>query len=156
MIKVILCDFGRVLINTKDLSYTGSHDELHSKLSQNLNYHVLDHFELNHELMQYLESLRGKYGLYVLTGGAVYEVSEVKGELLKLFQGIYSKDVGSKADPKTYSFVAKDLNITTENILFIDDSSENTQAAEKAGCKVILYKSNNQTFKDIENIINHP
>jgi len=63
------------------------------------------------------------------------------------FEKIYlSCDIGFwKPDVQAYAYVAKDLNFQPEEILFIDDSKANIEAAEKFGMQTILFDSQKST-----------
>jgi len=46
----------------------------------------------------------------------------------------------SKQDPTIFDDIAEELHVTPAQILFIDDSSENIERAQKKGLQTILYK----------------
>lgn len=153
MITTILCDFGRVLINTKDKNYLGSHDELHLRLSQNSDYKVTQHFVFNEELMSYLSKFKDKYKMYVFTAGIVYKEPDIKSKLMEVFKGIYTEDKGPKNKPESYINIAQHQQVKPEEILFIDDNLENINAAKKANCQVILYQSNEQLLRELKSLL---
>ncbi len=51
MIKAIIFDFSRVLLDVKDKDYMGSLYGRHDELNQTGNYNLFDHFDLNEELL---------------------------------------------------------------------------------------------------------
>lgn len=144
MIKALLFDFSRTLLFPKDKTYTGGLNDLHKKIQENPNYNFLESFELNKELLDYLETIKNKFGLHIFTSESIQEDPAIKDDLAKIFTKIFSaKEIGlSKKDPKAYQFIAKELNLNTDEILFIDDSSENLESAKTAGLQTLQYKDN--------------
>lgn len=144
MITTLLFDFSRVLLLPKDDSFSGSLNTLHKTLSQEDAYVFFDHFRLNDELIMALKPLSKKYRLTLFTSETIQDAPAVKPLVEELFQKIYAaKKMGlSKKDSAAYTYLAKDLGETIENILFIDDNTENIAAADQAGMKTIQYKDN--------------
>lgn len=146
MITILIFDFSRVLLNVKDKNYKGFLNDLHKEKSKEQGYKFFDFFELNEELLKFLETIKNKYSLYIFTTGSVQNVSEVRKRIDPIFIKIYSsEELGlNKKDPKSYLFLAKDLNKNPEEILFTDDQLENINAASKAGLATIKFKSTEQ------------
>lgn len=144
MIKALLFDFSRTLLFPKDKTYTGGLNDLHKKIQENPNYNFLESFELNKGLLDYLETVKNKFDLYIFTSESIQEDPAIKDDLAKIFTKIFSAtEMGlSKKDPKAYEFIAKELNLIPNEILFIDDSSENLEAAKIAGLQTLQYKDN--------------
>ncbi|MBI2057197.1 HAD-IA family hydrolase [Candidatus Pacearchaeota archaeon] len=62
---------------------------------------------------------------------------------------IVSCDVGvRKPNQKIYQLAVKKLNLSSKEILFIDNQKWNLEPAKKLGINVILFKSNKQLFKE--------
>lgn len=147
MIKALLFDFAKVLLFNKDRNYHGGLNDLNNLLSKkNPDYSFLAAFELNTELLNFLEKIKTKIPVYMFTSETIQERPEVAGEIVKVFSKIYSaKKIGiAKTNPEAYKFIAKDLNLLPEEILFVDDNNTNVQAAILAGMKVVQYKDNSQ------------
>lgn len=144
MTKALLFDFSRTLLFPKDKTYIGGLNDLHKKISENPNYDFLESFELNKELLSYLETIKNKLSLYVFTSESIQEDPAIKNDVTKIFSKIFSaKELGlSKKDPKAYELIAKELNLNSDEILFIDDSSENLEAAKSAELQTLQYKDN--------------
>ncbi|MEX0920588.1 MAG: HAD family phosphatase [Candidatus Pacearchaeota archaeon] len=67
---------------------------------------------------------------------------------------IVSCDVGiRKPDPKIYNLALKKLKVKPSEAVFIDNRDWNTKPAEKLGIKTILFKNNEQTFRELEKIL---
>lgn len=144
MIKAILLDFSRVLLFPKDKSYTGSLNDLHRQNLIKDNYSIFDYFELNNELLAFLEKLKNKYKLYILTSETIQDAPEFAPYLSPLFTKVYSAlKIGFKKDEsRIYHFIAQDIGFKEEEILFIDDTQKNLIAAQRAGLQTIHYISN--------------
>ena len=67
-------------------------------------------------------------------------------------QQIYSFDYQMvKADPRFFAKLKKDLSdASIEDMIFIDDSIRKIESAARHGIRGILYKSNEQLFRDYE------
>lgn len=152
MIKALLFDFSRVLLFSKDENYTGSLNEKYRQLSQENNYKLLDHFILNEELLDFLKSLKEKYDLYMLTTETIQDNPEILPDLEPIFNKVFSgiKLGLNKKEQDSYKFIAKDLNLSTNEILFIDDTLVNLEAAKQAGFETIQYKNNEQIIQELK------
>lgn len=153
MIKVILCDFSRVILLPKE--EVPSLNDLHKKLSGSGEYHFSDHFQLNEELLDYLLKHKDQYIICMYTTSIIHEEPEVKERLDKIFKKIYSVIELNldKKDSSSYHSIATDLKVNPEEILFIDDSEGNVIAAKEAGLKVIQYQSNPQLFNKLKEYV---
>ena len=151
MIKALLFDFSRVVLNPKEQSYTGSLNELYTKLSQNEPFDSRDYFTFNQELLDFVEQLKGKYQLYLFTTGKIQEDRHLISVIESIWKRIFTKgSIGfAKNDEKAYFAIAKKLSLHPQEILFIDDSEENVAAAKKAGVRTILFISTKQTINDL-------
>lgn len=151
MLNTLLFDFSRVLLDVKDKSYKGFLNDLHREKSKQHGYKFFDYFELNKGLLEFLESIKDRYSLYIFTTGSVQNVPEVRKILDKIFLKIYSSEELdlNKKDPKSYLFIAKDLNKNPGEILFTDDQPDNINAAGKAGLTTIHFQSNRQFISDL-------
>lgn len=155
MVTTLLSDFSRVLLNVKDKSYTGFLNTLHQEMSAKPDYKFFDYFELNEELLKFLETIKDKYSLYIFTTGSVQNVPNVRTRIDPIFRKIYSsEELGlNKKDPQSYLFIAKDLNKNPNEILFTDDQLENIKAAQTAGLPVIHFQSNEQFINDLSKVV---
>lgn len=154
-IKAILFDFSRTLLFPTDDAYRGDLNPLHKKLKTvDKNYKFLSHFQLNTELLDYLERLSDRFNLYIFTSGSIQNAPEIAGGLKKKFKEIYSAEkLGlSKKNPEAYKHISGILGLQVEEILFVDDSIGNIEAAKKAGLKTLLYTSNANLISDLEKL----
>jgi FMN phosphatase YigB (HAD superfamily) len=152
MIKVIIFDFSRVLLDFKGKNYPESLNSKYDELKTRSGFNIFNHFELNGELLHFARQNKSKYHLYVYTTGHIHNDPEIKKELDSLFEKIYSlEEIGmKKSGSSSYLKIAKLINYSPEEILFIDDKQENIDTADKAGFETIKYNNNNQLFKDIQ------
>lgn len=156
MVKAIITDFSRVLLFPKDRSYSGSLNGLHRELSQKTDYNILEHFELNMDLLRYYESLKNKVKLYIFTSETIQDDPAFQSFIQPVFEGVYSavKLNIKKKESDAYKVLAIELKINPNEILYIDDTEANNLAANEAGLKVILYKNNEQTIQEIDSQLN--
>lgn len=155
MIKVFLFDLSRTILFPKDKSYKGELNALHKKLSLKPNYNFSDHFELDEGLLTYLHSIRNERDLYIFTSGSIQNAPEIKPRLNEIFKKIYSsEDIGiSKKDPRSYEFIAKDIGVTPDEILFMDDSKENIKIAREVGFVTALYREFDELRKKLRKVL---
>lgn len=101
------------------------------------------------ESFQFLESLKEKYNLYLLSNtnpihkeafDKLFREQTGKDSIDTYFlKAYYSHLIGfRKPNADIYRFVLDDAGIKAEDTLFIDDSVNNLEAAEKAGIKTHL------------------
>lgn len=58
------------------------------------------------------------------------------GDISGLLDGYFDTAVGPKKEPESYKEIAKRLNLSTVEIVFISDMAAECEAAQKAGCEV--------------------
>jgi HAD superfamily hydrolase (TIGR01509 family) len=158
MIKLLLFDLSRTLLFPADKNYKGELNQLHAQLSQKPGYDFSKHFVLNKELLDYLNSIKWKYNLCIFTSGVIQEAPEIELPLSRLFTKILSAEkLGlSKKDPVAYSLIAAEFGILPSEILYVDDSPPNIDAASKAGVQVILYTTSQEIISKITSLQKSP
>jgi len=154
-ITTLVFDFSWVLIFPRDRFYAGAVNDLHDQLSNRPEYKFFDNFVLNEPLLDYLKKIKRTVSLNIFTAGHVQNLPEVRDKLDLVFEKIYSKsEVGiEKADSEAYKFIAKDLGKKPEEILFVDDTGKNVEAAKKAGLQTIQFESNDKLIKELNKLI---
>jgi FMN phosphatase YigB (HAD superfamily) len=153
MIKVILCDFARVLLFPKDSAYSGRLDKLHEKLlTSNNGYNSFDYFELNEELLQFFTTLQGSISVSLFTTGLNHLVPDIKKRLVPVFDHMfYTGDFGiDKSEADAYTVIAHKLAKEPGEIIFIDDIAQHVEAARKAGLIGIHYSGNAELFSELK------
>lgn len=152
MIKAIVFDFSRVLLNAKDSNYSDSLNALYKRLSPNEDFHSLEHFAFNEKLLEFAASIKERYGLYIFTTGTIQEDTHLKNFIDKIFQRIFTIEEVRfpKHNSESYKVIAKELLLQPEEILFIDDTEENVKAAGEAGLKAIHFISTEQAIHAIQ------
>lgn len=139
--KVILCDFARVILLPRDLQYRGTLAALHEKIRQTGSA-FLSLNELNEELLSFLELLPQQK--YIFTAGTAHNNPEISKRVFEVFNSAYTTlEIGySKAEPKAFELVAKEIGQPITDIFFIDDILENVQAAQEAGMTAVQFTTN--------------
>jgi HAD superfamily hydrolase (TIGR01509 family) len=154
MIKVLLFDFARVILLVDDIKYQGALGYLYQKIS-NQHKSIFDFLELNHELLAAIEKIQDKYQLAILTASDKLPLHpEIAPKLQNLFDPIlFSKKLGvSKDQPDCYRLAAEKLGVKPEEIIFVDDKSQNVEAAKAAGCKIVHFYNTKTALLEIKKI----
>lgn len=67
---------------------------------------------------------------------------------------VFSSDIGvRKPSPKAYQAVLQKLGFRPEDCLFVDNRSDNVEAAQQIGMATVLAKNTEQTIDDIKKIL---
>lgn len=107
----------------------------------------------NTELLAECERLRGKVGLAILSNSAdgARREEERRYGFSRLFSPIvYSHETGAmKPDPSIYWLACEAIGAEPKNILFIDDTAENVEAARAFGMQAHLHTDNASTLEVI-------
>lgn len=142
MLKAIISDFSRVLLFPQDKSYLGGLNTLHRELSQQPNYHALDHFSFNAPLLSLYSTLKDKYPIFIFTSESIQDDEAFQPYIQPIFSSVFSaKKLNiDKKNPEAYKIIAQKIGFSPNEVLYIDDNEENTVAATKAGCIVCLYR----------------
>lgn len=154
MIKTLLLDFSRVLLHPTDKSFTGSLNNLHRELKDNESYYLFNYFELNEELLEYLKTLKEKYEMRIFTTDIIQNDPLIREKIDPIFSKIYSaSELGiSKKDPQSYEYILKDLKNNPDEVLFIDDTPGNLEAAKEVGLQTYLYTNNEELINVLKSL----
>ncbi len=150
-ITALVIDFSRVLIFAGDT--VESLNQHHAKLAETEpGYRVLEHFQLNTELLGHLRRLSSRVPIYLFTDGKLHKLPEIAPALEGIFKAIYqAEDFGYKKNqPEAYLALSYRLGIPAASILFIDDTPANVAAAASAGFVTYRYESNAATIALLE------
>lgn len=106
--------------------------------------------EINQEVLQWVDARRNEgYKVYIVSDHSRYrgrDVMENVGLKKYVDGGFFSGDIGyTKEDPEFFKIILDQLNLNTDEILFIDDDPENIDIAEKIGLQT-------QLFTGVENL----
>ena len=152
--EVILVDLGKVLLFSKE-ELPGKMNPRHKELLETKgdNYPFFEYFGINNNLLSLLSSLKDEYRLSMITEGVIQNHPPLREKLETAFDFEDIISTGAlkldKKKPEAYEHVIKQLGVDASSILFIDDSSANTKAAEKAGLRTIQCTSENQTISEL-------
>jgi FMN phosphatase YigB (HAD superfamily) len=155
--QVILMDLGQVLIFSTEEGHQGKLNPRHKELleTQGENYNFFNYFGLNEKLLELLAQLKEKYSIYMITEGNIQNHPQLREKLASAFD--YDKFVSTgslgldKKTPEAYGYVTKMLGVSPKEILFIDDSEANIDAANQQGLQTILFFSEDQVVTQLKN-----
>ncbi len=85
--------------------------------------------------------------VYVYSSGSVkaqklFFSHTTYGDISYLFSGHFDTRIGNKKEPESYQKISKRLGLKTSEILFLSDSKEEIEAADRTGMKVIMVMRN--------------
>lgn len=152
MITTILSDFSRVILFPKNREFPGKLNDLYEELTSTLgSYDFFSYFDLNTELLETFRNLKDRYSINILTTGAIQDAPEVRAVIDPIFNQILSAKNFSlkKNEQQLYVEVAEILGKPTSEIIFIDDTAANLQAAKNAGMTVFHYHNNETLMKEM-------
>lgn len=115
------------------------------------------HFEkiyVNNSVLNLAKELKKKgYRIMILSNESVQGMNDkkTKFKLNEIFEKIYnSAEIGiAKPDSRIFEYLINDLNLTPENILFIDDWDMNIDAAKKSGMQAIQFHNAEELEKNL-------
>jgi epoxide hydrolase-like predicted phosphatase len=109
------------------------------------------------ETFKLLEMLKGKYKLAVLTNNPpeIMDRWEKVGDYKKYFDIIIdSSEVGlRKPSKEIFMLTCQELKLSPEECLFIEDSKEHIEAAQKLGFKVVHFTNPKRGVKKIKSVL---
>lgn len=155
MIKYIISDFSRVLLFPVDIKYEGKLNDLHKKNLESGDYNFWEYFKFDQSLFSYFQNISKKIPLFIFTSEYIQDYPPVRLAMSDIFREIFiAANLGVKKDDTiAYTKLADLLECNTNEVLYIDDSESNTNAAREAGMKVIHHKDASTTITEIEKII---
>jgi HAD superfamily hydrolase (TIGR01509 family) len=154
MVSTLIIDFSRVLIFAR--ADTDSLNELHRQLlEQDENYDILQHFYLNEELLHFLRGIKSTVRICLFSDGALHLVSPVRERVESVVDTIITAaQLGyKKSDPYSYEKLLKQLEISAEDALFVDDKQANVEAADAIGIQVVRFIDNAQTLPVLNTLL---
>jgi len=113
-------------------------------------------FKTNKSLYKFAFNLKKKgYKISILSDQWHLSKRElIKEKYMKKFDTVVvSCDVGlRKPNPKIYRLLLKKMKLKPGEVVFIDNREWNLVPARKIGMKVVLFKDNKQTIRDLKKI----
>ena len=155
MIKALISDFSKVLCFRKDDPGLDKLNEHHENLRQAGEYDFWSHFTVNTKLLEYYNRLSDRIEIYIFTTAYIQEYPPVMERLKPHFKNIFSAArLGfSKTDANSYKKLSEMIEKSPEEIIFIDDTEPNIQAAKSAGLQTIHFHDADAVIQSIENLI---
>lgn len=150
MVNTLIFDFARVLLLPK-MEMPGSMETFHKGGMEREGYSFVDYFVLNDQLLSYLEKIKSQYDLYIFTTSMLQNEPGVIERVRPLFKRIFTVDeIGfSKKDPQSFQEILKIIKREPNEVIFIDDTLQNIESANKAEIRAIRFQSNEQLFKEL-------
>jgi epoxide hydrolase-like predicted phosphatase len=112
---------------------------------------------LDEDLVQYLRSLRPRCKTALLSNAwshlrgwldAVWHITDAFDEI------IISSEAGvAKPDERIYRLALERLGVASQEAIFVDDFSENIEAAQRVGMQAILFQSTRQVEAELERLL---
>lgn len=160
MIKTIIFDFSRVLLFPMDDNYSSSLNGLNDELSERFgeNYNFFEYFKLNDEILEKIKELKEKdLTFYIFTTDKIQDKPEVQEKIGNLFEKIFrAKELGIlKTEPKAYLSLIHEIGCSDSEVIYIDDTEANIEAAKSVDLNTIKYVNNKQLFSEMEQFINN-
>jgi len=106
------------------------------------------------EIIENLKKNGYKLGLLSVHAKEWADYCEEKFDYHKLFHSVmYSFEVGvCKPESKAFELILEKLNVVPKECLFIDDSQENIDVAQKLGIQTILFKEASQLKSSLQDL----
>ncbi len=128
--------------------------EVSSMSAEEIETDWLSRAHINVELVEYIKELKGSYRLGLLTNAfspfftSVLERSGIKD----LFEAVViSSETGHvKPEPEMYYAILQEMELLSEEVLMIDDSSINVEGAKSVGMNGLVYTSIQELRKHLE------
>jgi len=118
---------------------------------------INDGFQIRHWIIELVRRLRAKGYATGILSDQTHWLNELdkRDHFFREFDHIYnSYYLGKgKRDPSLFTDVVDDLKLQPAEVLFIDDSEKNVQAARKMGLKAILYVDPECFVSELEDIL---
>jgi HAD superfamily hydrolase (TIGR01509 family) len=154
-VNALITDVSKVLLFPKDKTYQGSLNALYKENSSRDDFKFFDYFELNTELLDYYKSLKPSLDVYILTSDIIQDASDLQphwgGVIDRIFSA--SKTNTHKSEPEAYEKVLSELDLLPEEVLYIDDNTDNIQASLSVGLNSVQYENNKQIFESINSLL---
>jgi putative hydrolase of the HAD superfamily len=112
---------------------------------------------VDRRLVDYIRSLRPKHATALLSnawGGLREKLDKEWGILDAFDQVVISAEVGlAKPDPLIFALTLERLKVTASEAVFVDDFTENTEAAAAAGLQAVRFLNTDQVIRDLEALL---
>ena len=110
----------------------------------------------NDEVMAYVNSLKGKFKLGILSNN-VKEWVTYKNDHFKIDEPfdavVYSCDVGKvKPEKEIFELILQKLGTKAEETIFIDNHDRNIEAAQQIGMQTVLFENLDQMKQEVNKL----
>lgn len=148
-----------------DLGYMTT-EEFFAKLAQELGVaekaknwrqRFVPGFKRIEETYQFLDEIKGKYKLAMLTNSklGIWEEWESVGHFKDYFEVIIDSSVEHilKPDPRLFNLICQKFKLRPEESLFVDDEERNLAPARKLGFKTVQFTGPEEGVKKVRRIL---
>lgn len=105
---------------------------------------------LNEDLIDFIDKLRRKYKIYLLTNTTDihHNLNSTRG-IFEHFDRVFPSFIVGKRKPNSdfYEHVLEEIQLKSQECIFIDDREENLKVPKSLGMKTILFKDNKNFTK---------
>jgi epoxide hydrolase-like predicted phosphatase len=112
--------------------------------------------KINVELIEIIKDLRNKNYKIGLISNNNIELRQkmINQNIIDYFDAVVvSSEVGyQKPQPEIYNILFKELGVSSNEIILVDDSNRPLQGAKDLGCTPLLYKNNKQLIEDLSTL----
>jgi HAD superfamily hydrolase (TIGR01509 family) len=137
--------------------YVGESLSLTDREVQSLQSDFFGGDRVDQELMAFIRDLRPQYktGLLSNAWAGTRRSLQTRFRIADAFDHIViSSEVGVlKPDPRIYQLSLRGLGISPAQAIFIDDFTENVEAARSLGLHAVLFQDPTQTIEEIEGLL---
>lgn len=118
---------------------------------------IMGHYVRNQKLLDFAQSLRPKYKIGFLSNISVGTIDQffTKAEREKYFNAtVVSGEVGiAKPNPLIFELIAKNLGVSPQECVMIDDSPIHCSGAIEAGMQAIVFESTDDAIRKMQEVL---
>jgi len=115
----------------------------HIDFEKLIEYDIKSWLDINEETISYIQYIKNKVELALLSNMTFDTLQEIVNMnwldyfKLKIFS---CEKKAAKPHPRIYEICLEELNMDPQQVLFVDDSTENINAAQKMGINTIIFR----------------
>lgn len=137
--------------------FLGQASKITKDTPQEMSKHVANETSKNGQLLGYIKQLKLKYKIGLISNIASDWICGTflsKEEQLLFDDMVLSYKVGmTKPDPRIYLLACQRLSVEPEEVIYVDDIEQYSQAAKAVGIKAIVYVDFDQLVVELEDIL---
>ena len=114
--------------------------------------------QIDYKMVEFIKELKPKYKIALFSNftSDLDHLLQNVFNIYHLFDNVFNSSLMklAKPDPASFKHVIKELGIKPEEAIFIDDRTENVDAANGLGIRGIIHKNFDDSKKEILSILN--